>query len=232
METEKKQEGKTEVPMEMTRAQIQASVRKRINRIDTEFKAGFKFLENYPKSVTIFGSSLTTEDNPYYHKASSLTKRIASELKYAVITGGGPGVMEAANRGAFEAEGDSLGITIKLPDVQPTNIYLTNHVTLQYFFARKVCLSFSSGVFIFFPGGYGTLDELFEILTLVQTKKIRSIPIILFGSEFWKNFETFLRENVLSRGMIDNTDLSLFTIEDDEDKILNIIKNAPARNEY
>ena len=140
--------------------------------------------------------------------------------------------MEAANRGAYEAEGTSLGITIKLPREQTTNPYLTDRIALQYFFARKVCLSFSAEVFIFFPGGYGTLDELFEILTLVQTRKIRPIPIVLVCSEFWKPFEKFLYENILSLGMIDDSDLSLFTIEDNEDKILDLIRNAPERNEY
>jgi len=229
---ERKGRDKIEVSMPMSRSEMHTSILKRIDRIDMEFREGFKFLERFPRSVTIFGSSLTAEDNPYYKKATSLTKRIASELDRSIITGGGPGIMEAANRGAFEAEGHSLGITIKLPDVQPTNIYLTNQIGLQYFFARKVCLSFSSNVFIFFPGGYGTLDELFEILTLVQTKKIKSVPVILFGSEYWKPFEKFLEENILSRGMIDHNDMSLFTIEDDENKILEIIKNAPERNEY
>lgn len=221
-----------EVSRPLSRADMRARALERIDRINTEFKDGFEFLENYPKSVTFFGSSVVNENNEFYKKAQSLAHRISSELKCAVVTGGGPGIMEAANRGAYEAEGTSLGITIKLPREQTTNPYLTDRIALQYFFARKVCLSFSAEVFIFFPGGYGTLDELFEILTLVQTRKIRSIPIVLVCSEFWKPFEKFLYENILSLGMIDDSDLSLFTIEDNEDKILDLIRNAPERNEY
>lgn len=221
-----------EITRPMSRADMHARALERIDRISTEFKDGFEFLENYPKSVTFFGSSLVNENNEFYKKAQSLASRISSELKCAVVTGGGPGIMEAANRGAYEAEGISLGITIKLPREQTTNPYLTDKIALQYFFARKVCLSFSAEVFIFFPGGYGTLDELFEILTLVQTRKIRSIPIILVCSEYWKPFEKFLYENILNRNMIDDSDLSLFTIEDNEEKILDLIRNAPERNEY
>lgn len=222
----------SEITRPMSRADMRARALERIDRINTEFKDGFEFLENYPKSVTFFGSSLVNENDEFYKKAQSLASRISSELKCAVVTGGGPGIMEAANRGAYEAEGISLGITIKLPREQTTNPYLTDKIALQYFFARKVCLSFSAEVFIFFPGGYGTLDELFEILTLVQTRKIRSIPIILVCSEYWKPFEKFLFENILSRNMIDDSDLSLFTIEDNEEKILDLIRNAPERNEY
>ncbi len=202
----------SEITRPMSRADMRARALERIDRINTEFKDGFEFLENYPKSVTFFGSSLVNENDEFYKKAQSLASRISSELKCAVVTGGGPGIMEAANRGAYEAEGISLGITIKLPREQTTNPYLTDKIALQYFFARKVCLSFSAEVFIFFPGGYGTLDELFEILTLVQTRKIRSIPIILVCSEYWKPFEKFLFENILSRNMIDDSDLSLFSI--------------------
>ncbi|HLP43751.1 MAG TPA: TIGR00730 family Rossman fold protein [Candidatus Nanoarchaeia archaeon] len=237
METDKekkqhKGKDRIEVTVPMSRAAMQAAAQDRIKRINSEFEEGFNFLENYQKSVTVFGSSVVNEDNEFYKMAMSLCKRISSELKCAVVTGGGPGIMEAANRGAYEAEGQSLGITIKLPREQVTNPYLTDQIALQYFFARKVLLSFSAEVFLFFPGGYGTLDELFEILTLVQTRKIRSIPIVLVGSEYWKPFEKFLFDNILSRGMIDDADISLFTIEDNEDKILDLIRNAPERNEY
>ncbi len=214
----------------LTRKQLQESALMRVHLITKEFSEGFSFLENYPRSVSVFGSSLVTEKNTYYKKAVSLTKRIASELQYAVITGGGPGIMEAANRGAFLAKGNSIGITINLPHEQTTNIYLTDHIALTYFFARKVCLSFSAEAYIFFPGGYGTLDELFEILTLVQTGKISPIPIILVGSKYWNKFRKFIKKAPLRNGMIDKTDPDLFTIVDDEDEILEIIRKAPIRN--
>lgn len=221
-----------EVPVAkpMTRQQMMDSASKRVNLISQEFTRGFKFLENHPKSVTVFGSSQSAESDYFYQKARMLCGRIASELKYCVMTGGGPGIMEAANRGAFEAGGQSLGITIKLPHAQITNRYITDKVELTYFFARKVCLSFSAEAFIFFPGGFGTLDELFEILTLVQTEKIQSVPIILFGSEYWKPLEAFIKNELAGRKMIDVEDLAIFTIQDDENKVIEIIKGAPVRN--
>ena len=214
----------------MTRAQMHESAKKRVDLITKEFRDGFEFLENYPRSVTVFGSSHATEKDLYYQKALSLCRRVATELKYSVITGGGPGIMEAANRGAFEAQGQSVGITIKLPHEQATNSYITDKIALTYFFVRKVCLSFSAEAYVFFPGGFGTLDELFEILTLVQARKIESVPLILVGSEYWRLLETFIREELLNRKMIGPDDISLFTVQDDEDKILEIIKKTPIRN--
>ncbi len=214
----------------LTRAEMHDATQKRMSTIKKEFEDGFEFLEDYPRSVTFFGSARLEPTDEYYQKAVSLAKRIATELGYSVLTGGGPGVMEAANRGAFEARGSSVGITIELPHEQITNSYLTDHIALYYFFIRKVCLSFSAETYIFFPGGFGTLDEFFEIITLVQTKKITSVPIVLVGEAYWKPLEAFLKESVLSRKMIDAEDLSLFTITDDENKILDIIRAAPVRN--
>lgn len=214
----------------LTREQMDESANKRVNIITEEFSRGFKFLENYPQSVTFFGSARSQQNDPYYQQARSLGKKIAGDLKYSVITGGGPGIMEAANRGAFEAEGKSVGITIKLPHEQVTNPYINGEMALTYFFARKVCLSFSAEAYIFFPGGFGTLDELFEIITLVQTEKIQSVPIILVGTEYWKPLESFIKDQVLSRKFIDEDDASIFTITDNEDEIIEIIRNAPIRN--
>lgn len=215
---------------DLTREQLHDSATKRVELITKEFNEGFEFLEDYPRSVTVFGSSMVTEKDPAYEKARSLCNKIVKEIQYSIITGGGPGIMEAANRGAFEAHGKSLGITIKLPHEQTTNGYVTDKIALTYFFARKVCLSFSAEAYLFFPGGYGTLDELFEILTLVQTKKIVSVPIILVGSEFWKPLESFIRSEVLGRKMIDSEDINIFTVQDDEDAIIDIIRKAPVRN--
>lgn len=223
--------GKTNaVERPLTIKELHESAIQRVNLISKEFSECFDFLQSYPLSVTFFGSARSTEADPYYQKARNLAHRIAKELKYTIITGGGPGIMEAANRGAFEAQGESLGITIKLPHEQITNSYVTNKVDLTYFFNRKVCLSFSAEAYIFFPGGFGTMDELFEILTLVQTGKITEVPVILVGREYWKPFEDFIKTELLGRHMIDPEDLNFFTVEDDEDKILNIIKKAPVRN--
>lgn len=218
------------VPGFLTKEQLHDSANKRIELITKEFSQGFEFLENYPRSVTVFGSSMVKETDSSYQKARSLCKKIVEETKYSVITGGGPGIMEAANRGAFEARGNSLGITIKLPREQNTNSYITDNISLTYFFARKVCLSFSAEAYIFFPGGFGTLDELFEILTLVQTKKIQPVPIILVGSEFWNPLKSFIETQVRDQHMIDPEDMNIFTIHDDEAEIVELIRNAPVRN--
>lgn len=218
------------VPGFLTKEQLHDSANKRIELITKEFSQGFEFLENYPRSVTVFGSSMVKETDSSYQKARSLCKKIVEETKYSVITGGGPGIMEAANRGAFEARGNSLGITIKLPREQTTNSYITDNISLTYFFARKVCLSFSAEAYIFFPGGFGTLDELFEILTLVQTKKIPPVPIILVGSEFWNPLKSFIETQVRDQHMIDPEDMNIFTIHDDEAEIVELVRNAPVRN--
>lgn len=222
---------KAVVEKPLSRSEMHKESERRVSAISKELKEGFEFLEDYPYSVTFFGSARLPETDPHYQKARSLAKRIVTELGYSVITGGGPGIMEAANRGAFESKGSSLGITIKLPSEQRLNQFVTDHVPLYYFFTRKVCLSFSAEAFVFFPGGFGTLDEFFEILTLVQTKKINDIPLILVGSDYWKPLEEFLKNELLKRGMIDAEDLNLFSIEDDEDVIMEKIRNAPVRNE-
>lgn len=214
----------------LTRHQIHQAARERIHIITREFSDGFAFLEKFPRSVTVFGSSRVTERDPFYEKARTICHRIAGELGYAVTTGGGPGIMEAANRGAFEANGTSVGITIKLPHEQVTNSYINHKIDLSYFFARKVCLSFSAEAYLFFPGGFGTLDELFEILTLVQTQKIVTVPVVLVGSKYWKPLESFIRNTLFQKAMVEKKDLSLFMIEDDDEKILDIVRLAPVRN--
>lgn len=220
---------KTEVKM-LTKKEMHAAAHERVSLISREFKEGFSFLEDLPKSVTFFGGVRMGEENAFYKKAESLAYRIAKELKYAVVTGGGPGIMEGANKGAFLGGGQSVGLTIQLPHEQVINPYLTKHLDFYYFFSRKVCLSFATEAYIFFPGGFGTLDEFFEIITLVQTKKIEKVPIVLVGTEFWDGVHEMMKKELLARGTIDANDLHLYTITDDEDKIVEIIKNAPIRN--
>ncbi len=211
----------------LSRPEIQEATQDRIYEISREFTQGFKFLQGYPHSVTFFGSARFLEDHPYYKKARNLAGRIVKELGYSVITGGGPGIMEAANRGAQENGGDSVGLTIRLPKEQVMNNYLTSHIDFYYFFSRKVCLAYSAESFVFFPGGFGTLDEFTEIATLLQTHKIPKIPVILVGVEYWNGVKSFLENNILTQGSIDKEDLNLFTITDDEDEIISIIRNAP-----
>ncbi len=198
----------------------------RLVEITKEFTEGFKLLENYPKSVTFFGSTQLTEGEFYYDQARTLSERLVRELGYSIVSGGGPGIMEAADRGAYEAGGDSIGLLIKLPNTQPTNNYIKKSVSFYYFFARKVCLAYGAEVFIFFPGGFGTLDEFFELITLLQTKKLVNTPLICFGSEYWNKVKEFMHDELLKRKMIEPADAELFTITDSLDKIVEIVKKV------
>lgn len=211
----------------LTKQEMQNVAAERVAEISREFTEGFKFLENFPKSVTFFGSTKSQEGDPYYESARTLSNRIVSELGYSIVSGGGPGIMEAADRGAFEAKGNSVGLLIKLPNAQPTNKYISKSISFYYFFARKVCLAFGAEVFIFFPGGYGTLDEFFEIITLIQTGKIAGAPLICVGSEYWNKLRSFIETELLARGAVNPMDLDLFTITDSHDEIMEIIKNVP-----
>jgi uncharacterized protein (TIGR00730 family) len=213
----------------LTHLEMQEVARERTSEIMKEFKDGFKLLEDYPQSVTFFGSTVFTEENEYYQSARTLAGLIVKEFGYSIISGGGPGIMEAANRGAFEAGGSSLGLTIKLPDGQVVNKYLTAQVNFYYFFVRKVCLTFSAEAFIFMPGGFGTLDEFFEVLTLVQTKKIKNVPIICVGADYWNSLQTFIGNTLLSRGTVTEEDTKLYTVTDDHREVLNILHKTPVR---
>lgn len=214
----------------ISHAEMQVATQDRIYEISREFTQGFKFLQSYPRSITFFGSARLPEDNPYYIAAFELAKRITSELNYSIISGGGPGIMEAANRGALDAGGNSIGLTIRLPREQVMNNYLTSHIDFYYFFSRKVCLAYSAEAFVFFPGGYGTLDEFFEIVTLLQTKKIPQVPVILMGSDYWNEVDVFVKNTLLGRGTIDTDDLKIYTITDNVEEVIEIIKKAPVRD--
>lgn len=213
----------------LDRKDLKTIADERIHEISKEFADGFNFLKDYPASVTFFGSTQCPEDNPYYQQARALAYKIVKELNYSILSGGGPGIMEAANRGAYEAGGNSLGLTITLPGehVQIPNKFITKEIRSYYFFVRKVCLAFSAEAFVFFPGGFGTLDEFFEIVTLVQTGKIKDVPIICVGSDFWNKLVDFMKAELLSRGAIVDADLELFHITDDHDEIIRLIKEVP-----
>ncbi len=199
-----------------------------LERINREFKEGFAFVRKYPKSVTIFGSSLVAPDSQTYKSAHELGTRIAKELKYAVITGGGPGVMEAANKGAAEAHGQSVGLNISLPHEHHINGAATDSMKFSYFFSRKTMLTFAAETYVFFPGGFGTFDELFSVLTLIQTGKIPRVPIVLFDSKFWNGFLQMLQEKMLAEyHTIDPHDLELVKITDSVEYVLEVIEKAP-----
>ena len=203
----------------------------KLKMIDEDFEQGISMVNKFNPSVTFYGSTRLNEGNPDYEKVRHLTYRISKELGYTIFSGGGPGIMEAANRGAFEAGGKSIGFTISLPKEQDTNKYLTEQIPFHFFFSRQSSMSYATEVCIFGPGGFGTFSELFEILTLLQTNKIDKVPVILFGSEFWSPLEKLIEENLLNKyKTIGEEDIKLYTITDDEDKILEIIKNSKIRD--
>jgi len=213
---------------ELTIEMINENIEGHIQDITKEFKNGFEFIKKYPRSVTFFGSSRLTQESSHYCDAKKLASEIVHKLNYAVITGGGPGIMEAANCGAIEANGKSVGLNIVIPSEQHTNPYTNDNVVFDYFFTRKTMLTFAAEAYIFFPGGFGTLDELFGILTLIQTKKIPPVPIVLFGKDYWNPMKKFLQETVLDQHhAIDAEDLNLFVITDSIEKTVELIGKAP-----
>lgn len=201
----------------------------RIFKIISEFVEGFERLADIGSAVSIFGSARSIENNAYYKKALDLGKKMANQ-DIAVITGGGPGIMEAANKGAIEAGGKSIGINIELPFEQKPNKYTTQLISMKYFFIRKVMLVKYSQAFIIFPGGFGTMDECFEALTLVQTMKIKPFPIILVGEEYWKGLLDWIKEKMGGQQFIRDSDFELINTCDDVDGILKIVTDFLKEN--
>lgn len=196
----------------------------RIFRIMAEFVSGFELLRKYRLAATVFGSARALPDSRWYQESQKLGHLLAKD-GFAIITGGGGGIMGAANKGAFEAGGDSVGLNIKLPREQRLNGYVTDTETFHFFFPRKVMLSFASEVYIYFPGGFGTLDEFFELLTLVQTKKIAQIPIILVGKDFWEPLCHWFETKLLAEYQtIAKVDLDLYHIVDSADEAHALIR--------
>lgn len=199
--------------------------------IQEEFRNGIDNIKKFNPSVTFYGSARMPEDNPYYSKIKDLAYLISKELGYAIITGGGNGVMEAANRGAYEAGGVSIGATIMLPYEKKKNNFLTDEIPFYFFFARQVSMYYSTEVCIFCPGGFGTFAELFEILTHLQTSKVGGIPVILYGEDFWKPLQGFINSVLLEKfETISPKDLNLYIITDDYEKILEIIRVSKQRD--
>ena len=192
-------------------------------KIMGEFVEGFETLRPVWPAVSIFGSARVRRGHRYYCDAVSVSERL-SEAGFSIITGGGPGVMEAANRGARDGGGGSIGLNIKLPREQKPNRYADTVIHFNYFFARKVMFVKYACAFVALPGGFGTLDEIFEALTLKQTQKIHDFPVILYGSSYWKGLVRWLRERALRDRMISRKDMQLFKVTDDVDEIVRITK--------
>jgi uncharacterized protein (TIGR00730 family) len=201
----------------------------RIFRIMAEFVDSFEVLSQLGSAVTIFGSARTQSSDPYYQATLQLAKGLAKN-NLAVITGGGPGIMEAANKGAFVAKGKSVGLNIELPHEQSGNRYANVPIHFHYFFSRKVCFVKYSLAFVFMPGGFGTLDEFFEVLTLVQTQRIPEFPLILFGRKYWRGLLKWMKTNMEAQErFISRGDLNLVTITDDPDEVIRIILDYKRR---
>jgi len=200
----------------------QAAESWRVFRIMSEFVEGFEVLDRLSKAVSIFGSARTHPDDPMY-KAAETTARLLVRSKFAVITGGGPGIMEAGNKGAFEAGGTSIGLNISLPHEQESNRYQTVSLDFHYFYARKVMFVKYASAFICFPGGYGTLDELFETLTLVETLKIEPFPILLYNSSYWGGLRDWVNDKLVKSRCIDREDLDIFRLVDTPQEAVKVL---------
>ena len=200
----------------------------RVMRIQSEFVEGFGALAELGPAVSVFGSARTNPDHPTYELGVRVGRALV-EAGYAVITGGGPGAMEAANKGAWEAGGTSVGLGIELPFESGLNPYVDLGVNFRYFFARKTMFVKYAQGFIVLPGGFGTLDELFEALTLVQTQKVTSFPLVLLGSEYWGGLLSWLRDTLADHGMISKEDLGLLHVTDDVDEAVRIIIESDPR---
>lgn len=201
-----------------------ARIGDRLKYIEQEFKDGFAVVGKYHHMVTVFGSARLGESSPYYQKARDLTSMLANE-GFTIITGGGGGIMEAANRGAFEAGGNSIGFNITLPHEQQLNPYVTESLAFKHFYARKVMLVYGSEALVCFPGGFGTLDEMFETMTLVQTGKMPRLPIILVGVDFWKPLVEFFENKLIETAVISPDDTKLYHLTDDLEEVRDIIEN-------
>ncbi len=198
----------------------------RIFRIMAEFVDGFGKIVDFKKSVSIFGSTRSEEGSHWYQEARKLGAMLGKD-GFAVVTGGAAGIMEAGNRGAFETGADSVGLNIELPREQESNKYLTDSLNFHYFFTRKVMLTYAAEAYVYFPGGFGTLDEFFELITLIQTNKIRRVPIVLVGKDFWQPLLDYM-EKVVYEGYknIDEKDMKVYQLVDNAKDAFKIVQDS------
>lgn len=209
---------------EQLRRKAMAKSARELKTADEEFDAAFAILKKYPRRITFFGSARLLPNSTYYQKAHDLAGILADD-GYAIISGGGGGIMEASDRGAYENDDAAIGFNIKLPHEQHLNSFTTEHLAFNFFFTRKVMMTFYSHAFVCFPGGFGTLDEFFEVITLMQTGKMPRVPVILVGKEFWGGLDKFIRKHMLKTGLISPGDTDLYTITENLDNIHHIFKS-------
>lgn len=219
-----KHEGKIWQMSDEQKAAIAKSTRE-LRTSDEEFEEAFKILKKYPKRVTFFGSARLSSHSKFYQMAEDLAGILADD-GFAIISGGGNGIMEASNRGAFDEQQVSVGFNINLPHEQHLNKYTTDHLTFNFFFTRKVMMTFYAHAFVCFPGGFGTLDEVFEIITLIQTGKMPRVPVILVGKKYWKDIDRFVHKQLIRRKLVSYGDEQLYTITDDPKTIRRLINRS------
>ena len=200
----------------------------RVDRVADELRIGFDALAAVGRAVSIFGSARTPPDHPHYAQARDLARRLGEE-GFAILTGGGPGIMEAANRGARDAGAASIGLGIDLPEEQGMNEWVGLPLNFHYFFTRKVMFVRYASAFVVCPGGFGTLDEMFEAATLRQTEKIRHFPIVLYGSDYWRGLTDWLRDPMQAEGMVSPGDVDLLELTDDPDRVLELVRDVEHR---
>ncbi len=211
----------------MSFSDSEATLSWRVFRVMSEFVDGFDFLSKLQRVVTFFGSARVKEDNPYYQLARQLGRRLA-ELDFTIVTGGGPGIMEAGNRGATEGNGLSVGLNIELPLEQQFNPFVKQGMGFHYFFSRKFMLDYSALAYVYFPGGFGTLDELFTVLTLIETGKAdKNVPVVLMGVDYWKPLVTWIEKSLLEgHHFISPDDMKILHVTDDVEEAIRIIQKA------
>ncbi len=200
----------------------------RVDRVADELRIGFDALAAVGRAVSIFGSARTPPDHPHYAQARDLARRLGEE-GFAILTGGGPGIMEAANRGARDAGAASIGLGIDLPEEQGMNEWVGLPLNFHYFFTRKVMFVRYASAFVVCPGGFGTLDEMFEAATLRQTEKIRHFPIVLYGSDYWRGLTDWLRDPMQAEGMVSPGDVDLLELTDDPERVLELVRDVEHR---
>ncbi|MEK7498734.1 MAG: TIGR00730 family Rossman fold protein [Patescibacteria group bacterium] len=212
---------------------FRSSIHWKVFRVMAELVDGWQFLADLKNTVTIFGSARFPEGNKWYESARRMGQLLA-ENGYEVITGGGPGIMEGGNKGAHEAGGTSIGLNIQLPFEQRINPYVNKSIAFHYFFTRKQMLSFAAQAYVYFPGGFGTLDELFELITLIQTKKIEAhVPVIMVGKEYWEPLNEWIKTQMLGKfEAIDPEDMNIYQIVDTPEEAIEIIKKSPERKVF
>lgn len=207
------------------RSRMMEAAEKRLSSFDEEIASGYEVIKSKEKTVTFFGSARVSHLHPSYKKARQLAALLAED-GFTIVTGGGGGIMKAGNHGAHDVGKDSIGFNIQLPYEQILNEYVTDNVSFHYFFTRKVMLTFFADAYVYFPGGFGTLDELFELLTLMQTGKIPKVPVVLVGSKYWKSLDKFINSQLVKNKYVSFLDTKLYKITDDPKKIRRIINHS------